>query len=563
MKMLGSKIIMESLLEQGVDTIFGYPGGQIMPLYDALYDYTKSGKIKHILTAHEQGATHAADGYARSKKKPGVVFVTSGPGATNTVTGIATAHMDSIPMVVIAGQVPVSSIGKDAFQEVDIVGITLPIVKHSFALRNTSEIAPAIRDAFIIATSGRPGPVLIDIPKDLTTAEGDYKKADKQFLLNRKKEIETKTQKIDTKKIKEIAELINSAKKPVIYAGGGVSISSASDQLAQLVHKAQIPTSTTLMALGTLPRTDKYSLGMVGMHGSKKANLAFHNSDLIITLGARFSDRVIGNPKTFGKKSKVIHIDIDNSEIDKNIYVDLCLLGDIKEVLVKLLPHIKKANRSEWLSEIDRKAIKTGDYNGLTPNVVFEEIQKYFGKKRSDVIVVTDVGQHQMWTAQKWMFEKPNKLITSGGLGTMGFGMGAAIGAKIANPTKTVILFTGDGSFRMNMNELATVKGEGLDIIVFVLNNSVLGMVRQWQKLFFSKRYSATTLNDVVDYEKLASAFSIYGKDVNSKEELRSELKKVHTKKIPAVFNLRIKKDENVWPMVPPGESIENQVITE
>lgn len=562
MKMLVSKIIIECLVEQGVDTIFGYPGGQNIPIYDALYDYVQKGKIKHILTAHEQGATHAADGYARSSGKPGVVLVTSGPGATNTVTGIATAYIDSIPMIVLTGQVPTNLIGKDAFQEVDIIGCTLPIVKHSFTISNPSEVKDIMRKAFKIATSKRPGPVLIDIPKDITIVESDYKRITKEDKEKLSKEFSKKPS-IDKEKVKEIARLINNSKRPVIYAGGGVSSSGATKELNELVNKASIPTGTTLMALGTLSRESEYSLGIVGMHGGKDANLAFHNSDLIITLGARFSDRVTGNPKTFGRKSKVIQVDIDYSEVDKNIYSDYTIIADVKEFLKLLLPYIKKVKRSSYISEIKSNHIKTGSNKGLAPNTVFKTIMECFKDKKKDVIVATDVGQHQMWTAQKWMFEKPRKFITSGGLGTMGFGLGAAIGAKLANKDKPVILFTGDGSFRMNLNELATVSSLNLPILIFVLDNSVLGMVRQWQKLFFNKRYSETSLSDVIDYESLAKGFMLEASIIKNLSELESEVTRAIKENKARIFRIKISKDENVWPIVPPGDSIENQVITE
>ncbi len=552
MKLTGAKIIMECLLEQGVDTIFGYPGGQIMPLYDALYDYTTDGSIRHILTSHEQGATHAADGYARSTGKVGVCFATSGPGATNTVTGIATANIDSSPLVVITGQVPIASIGKDAFQEVDIVGVTLPIVKHSFACRSVEELAGTIRLAFRIAMSGRPGPVLIDVPKDLMVAKTRYVKEEAV-----KKDPAPPT---DKEKIEKLAEYINNAEKPVIYAGGGVTISNASAELTEFAEKNQIPVATTLMCLGNFNRKNSLSLGMAGMHGEKNANMAVHNCDLLITIGARFSDRVTGNPETFAKHAKVIQIDIDRSEVGKNIGVDYKVIGDVNCILKELMPMVEKNDRKEWNEQVKGWKRDLPEPDTFDHDMIFKVVNDELG---DDVIVATDVGQHQMWTAQKWPFTKPRKLITSGGLGTMGFGLGAAIGAKLANPDERVILFTGDGSFRMNCNELMTVASQDLPIIVFVLKNNTLGMVRQWQKLFFSKRYSATDLPDVVDYEKLCGAFGLNGWEVNSEEDLRKAIKEALDSGKGGVIACDIYIDENVWPIVPPGDSINNQVTEE
>ncbi|MDR0817139.1 MAG: biosynthetic-type acetolactate synthase large subunit [Clostridiales Family XIII bacterium] len=546
MKLTGAKIIMECLLEQGVDTIFGYPGGQIMPLYDALYDYTADGRIKHILTSHEQGATHAADGYARSTGGVGVCFATSGPGATNTVTGIATAHMDSSPMVVITGQVPIASIGRDSFQEVDIVGITLPITKHSFALRHMDEIADSIREAFRIAKSGRPGPVLVDVPKDLLVGVAEYEPAAPLPLYP--------APEVNQGDIKALADLINKSKRPVIYAGGGVSIANASGALTALARKAQIPTGTTLMALGTFDRHDPLSMGMIGMHGEKEANLATHHSDLIITIGARFSDRVTGDTSRFAKDSVIAHIDIDRSEIDKNVPVDFRIIGDVKEVLGALIPLVEQKDRADWLAQVDgyRREVK---YEGMQPHNVIGAIYDSFG---DDTIVATDVGQHQMWTAQRWPFTSPRHFITSGGLGTMGFGLGAAIGAKLANPDKDTILITGDGSFRMNFNELLTVSAQELPIITFVMKNKTLGMVRQWQKLFWDKRYSATDLPDVVDYKRLCDAVGLNGYEVDSIDALRDAIEDARAKGKGAVIACDILTDENVWPIVPPGDAIFN-----
>lgn len=543
---------MECLLEQGVDIIFGYPGGQIMPLYDALYDYTKDGRIRHILTSHEQGATHAADGYARSTGKVGVCFATSGPGATNTVTGMATASIDSSPMVVITGQVPIPSIGKDAFQEVDIVGVSQPITKHNYACRSVDELADIIREAFKIAKSGRPGAVLVDVPKDLMLEVGDYKKAEPLKL-----EPVPKVKKGD---IENIARLINESERPVIYAGGGVGISNASKELTELAEKSHIPVATTLMCLGNLDRANPLSLGMAGMHGEVDSNMAVHHCDLLISIGARFSDRVTGDPGEFAKHAKVIHIDIDLSEIGKNIPVDVTLVGDVKDVLKRLLPHIEKNNRKAWNGEISAWKRKTPDSDNFDPDTIINTVHDVMG---DDVIVATDVGQHQMWTAQKWPFCRPRQFITSGGLGTMGFGLGAAIGAQLGNPKKRVILFTGDGSFRMNLNELITAAKYDLPITVIVMRNSTLGMVRQWQKLFFNKRYSSTNLGDEVHFEKLAEAFDLEGYRVDDKKELHKVLKKALKSDKASVIACDIYIDENVWPIVPPGDAINNQVMEE
>jgi acetolactate synthase, large subunit, biosynthetic type len=543
---------MECLMEQKVDTIFGYPGGQIMPLYDALYDY--QDRIKHILTSHEQGATHAADGYARSTGKVGVCFATSGPGATNTVTGIATAYMDSSPMVVITGQVPINLLGKDSFQEVDIVGITLPITKHSFFCRTVEDLAPAIRKAFKIAASGRPGPVVVDVPKNLMVELGKYEPC---APLEIERTLAPKNMDIIT----EIAEEINRSEKPIIYAGGGVIISEASGELTELAEKANIPVITTLMSMGSFDRRHPLSLGMVGMHGEKEANLAVHHSDLIIAIGARFSDRVTGDASKFAKGAKIIHIDIDPSEFGKNMRYDYCANCDIKSALTALLPYVKQAERSEWKHRISGwKKKKKEIGNKLNSDSIFATLNEVFG---DDVIIATDVGQHQMWTAQKWPFRKPRTFITSGGLGTMGFGLGAAIGAKFGNPDKRVIHISGDGSFRMNMNELATVASQKLPIITVVVKNHTLGMVRQWQKLFFNQRYSSTDLPDVIDYDKLASAFGLKGYLVKDRKSFKEALIEAKDCKSGVIIACEIFIDENVAPIVPPGEAINNQLLTE
>lgn len=543
---------MECLVEQKVDTIFGFPGGQIMPLYDALYDY--QDRIRHVLTSHEQGATHAADGYARSSGKVGVCFATSGPGATNTVTGIATAYMDSSPLVVITGQVPISLIGKDSFQEVDIVGITLPITKHNFFCRTVDELAPSIRRAFEIATHGRPGPVLIDIPKNVMVEMGEYEPYEP-------KKNDCACPPADPAMIKSIADAINDAEKPVLYAGGGVIISDASPELTELAEKAGIPVITTLMSLGAFDRRNPLSLGMVGMHGQKEANMAVHHSDLIIAVGARFSDRVTGDTARFAKGARIIHIDIDPSEFGKNMRYDYCVQCDVKDALRALIPLVNPMERREWNERIASwKRRKKGGTDALNPDNLFETVNEVLG---DDVIVTTDVGQHQMWTAQKWPFRKPRTFISSGGLGTMGFGLGAAIGAQIANPGSRVIHISGDGSFRMNMNELATVSAYKLPIISIVVKNHTLGMVRQWQKLFFNQRYSATDLPDVVEYDKLASAFGLSGCLVKDRTALKKALEAAKEARTGTVIACEINIDENVTPIVPPGEAINNQLLTE
>ncbi|MCI8284911.1 MAG: biosynthetic-type acetolactate synthase large subunit [Firmicutes bacterium] len=551
MNIKGSNIILECLKEQGVDTVFGYPGGQIMPLYDALYDYQDS--IKHILTSHEQGATHAADGYARSTGKVGVAFATSGPGATNTVTGIATAFMDSIPMVVITGQVPVALIGRDSFQEVDITGVTIPVTKHNFFVGNIENLAECIREAFRIAKSGRPGPVLVDVPKDIMTQFYDYEP--QEIVV--KESVENL---FDEDDIESLASKIRKSERPLIYAGGGVIIAGASEKVIRLAEKADIPVVSTLMNLGAIPRNHRLSLGMVGMHGEKEANQAVHNADLLIAIGARFSDRVTGDVSRFASGAEIIHIDIDNSEVDKNVNVDQSLVGDMNLILDKLLPLIGSKKNDEWLAKIDsfRRERNIGEDDFVAENI-FRVIEEVLG---DDIIVATDVGQHQMWTAQYWPFKAPRQNITSGGLGTMGFGLGAAIGAQIANPDKRVIHITGDGSFRMNCNELATVSAQDLPIITILFKNNVLGMVRQWQKLFFEKRYSSTTLPDVIDYVKLAEAFGLGGAKVSTLDGLKKALTGAAANGRGNVITCDIDTNNDVFPIVPPGNAMNDQVVS-
>ncbi len=548
MQMTGAKIVIECLLEQQVEKIFGYPGGTIMPVYDALYDYTD--EIHHVLTAHEQGATHAADGYARSTGNVGVCFATSGPGATNTVTGIATAFLDSIPMVVITGQVPLGMIGKDSFQEVDITGITLPVTKHNIFVSDVKQIAKSIREAFRIAQSGRPGPVLIDIPKDIMFHDCEYEA-----------EIAVEKDTIkpyNEKNLYKVADLIKRAKKPVIYAGGGVIISEAAKELTDFAVKNQIPVLNTLMGLGSFPRDHENSFGMIGMHGSREANLAMSNSDLIIAIGARFSDRVTGNTEKFARKAMVIHIDVDESEISKNIKAHYSCIGDIKDILSKLTPLCDETDRYEWLEEVNNWKRPEKNKNDFIPDNIMKAMAEAIG---DDAIVATEVGQHQMWTAQSWPFKSARTFITSGGLGTMGFGLGAAIGCKVGNPDRPVIHIAGDGSFRMNCNELVTVAAQGLPIITIVVKNNTLGMVRQWQKLFHEKRYSATDLSDVVDYVKLAGAYGIDGREARDLDSLAKHIKEARAENKAMLIVCDMSIDENVFPIVPPGEAISNQIL--
>ena len=543
---------MECLREQGVDTIFGYPGGTIMPVYDALYDYTDT--IRHVLTSHEQGATHAADGYARSTGRVGVAFATSGPGATNTVTGIATAFMDSVPLVVLTGQVPRAQIGKDSFQEVDITGITIPITKHNFFVSRIEDLADIVRSAFRIAMSGRPGPVLIDVPKDIMTQECEYEPQEAVQPEPVKNLYEPET-------VRELADIINRAERPLIYAGGGVICAGASALLTELAEKADIPVVSTLMNLGAFSRKNPLSLGMVGMHGQREANQAVYNSDVLITIGARFSDRVTGDPDRFARGAFIAQIDIDRSEVDKNVKVDLSLVGDMNSILSELIPLVEARKNEPWTEMIDSfRMDKKKDPESFIPENIFKTVADVLGE---DLIVATDVGQHQMWTAQYWPFSQPRHNITSGGLGTMGYGLGAAIGAQIANPDKRVIHVTGDGSFRMNLNELATESAQKLPIITILFKNNVLVMVRQWQKLFFDKRFSSTTLPDVIDYVKLADSFGLNGYRVDNLDALKEALIKSAASERGSVIICDISSGEDVFPMVPPGSAMNDQVFSE
>ena len=552
MKLTGSQLVAEILLEHGVDTVFGYPGGTALNLYDTLYEYRD--KIRHILTAHEQGAAHAADGYSRATGKTGVVFATSGPGATNLVTGIATAFMDSIPMIAITANVPDSLIGRDAFQEICITGVTMPITKHTFFVNKIEDLADAMRNAFRIANSGRKGPVLIDITKDVTAAKIDYKPA-KPMPLN-------PPPVFNKESVQEVAAMINAAERPIVYFGGGVAASKAGPELRQLLETADIPATYTLMAAGILGYDNKRNLGLIGMHGSIAANRAVDRADLIIALGARFSDRVALNPEKFGKKAHKIQVDIDTSEINKNVLVDVGISADIKEFLTALLPLIKKNDHADWVSQSTEWKKKTGDVKSQDAELHPSEfIQSICDMTDKETIYVTDVGQHQMWAAQYLKHEKTEDFITSGGLGTMGFGYGAAIGAQIGCPEKRVIHFTGDGSFHMNLNEACTAVSQDLPIITVIMNNRVLGMVYQWQTSFYGKRYAATTPERKTNFPKLAEAFGAKGFSASNPAEFEEVFKKALQEKGPVWIDCAISREERVLPMIPGGGTIEDMII--
>ena len=547
MQLTGAEIVIECLKEQGVDTVFGYPGGTILNIYDALYKH--SDEIHHILTSHEQGAAHAADGYARATGKVGVCLATSGPGATNLVTGIATAYMDSIPVVAITANVGTNLLGKDSFQEIDIAGVVMPITKHSMIVKDITKLADTIRRAFVIAKSGRPGPVLVDITKDVTalTTEYTYKEAEL---------VAPSTADITEEDMEQAVELINASKRPFIFVGGGAVISGAQKELAEFVHTLHAPVTDSLMGKGAFDGTDELYTGMLGMHGTKTANLGVTKCDLI-TIGARFSDRVIGNASKFAKKAKIIQIDVDAAEINKNIPVDCSIIGDVTEVLKRLNQKIQPKNHKEWLEEIEALKEKYPlKYNqeGLTGPWVIEELYRV---TKGDAIVVTDVGQHQMWAAQYYRFKNPRTLLTSGGLGTMGYGLGAAIGAKFGCPDKVVVNVAGDGCFRMNMNEVATAARNNMPLIEIVINNHVLGMVRQWQTLFYDHRYSNTMLEDKVDFVKFAESMGAVGIRVTKKEEVGPAIEKAIALNTTVVIDCQIDRDDKVFPMVPAGAPIE------
>ena len=547
MQLNGAEILIECLKEQGVDTVFGYPGGAILNVYDELYKH--SDEIRHILTSHEQGASHAADGYARATGKVGVCFATSGPGATNLVTGIATAFMDSIPIVAITCNVGVPLLGKDSFQEIDITGITMPITKYNFIVKDVNDLAKTIRKAFEIAQSGRPGPVLIDIPKDVTGNKAEYEPVKIQPIVKYKKEICMED--VDT-----AVEMIKEAKRPFVFVGGGAVLSDASEELRAFVDKVQCPVCDSLMGKGAFPGTDELYTGMLGMHGTKTSNFGVSECDLLIVIGARFSDRVTGNPNKFASNAKILQFDIDVAEMNKNVIIDEGVVGDIKEVLKVVNEKLPQQEHTEWIKKIQEYKAKyplTYHPESLTGPYVIEEIYK---QTAGDAIIVTEVGQHQMWAAQYYKFTKPRTLLTSGGLGTMGYGLGAAIGAKMGRPDKTVVNIAGDGCFRMNMNEVATAARYNIPVIQVVINNHVLGMVRQWQNLFYGQRYSATVLNDAVDFVKLAEAMGAKAVRATTREEFADAFKFALNAGGPVVIDCQIDSDDKVWPMVVPGAPI-------
>ena len=554
MLLTGAQITIETLIEQGCKVLFGYPGGQVIDLYDALYE--REDRIKHVLTAHEQGACHAADGYARASGQVGVVMATSGPGATNLVTGIATAYLDSIPLVAITGNVPNSLIGRDSFQEVDITGITLPITKHNFIVKNIEDLADTIREAFKIAKSGRPGPVLVDIPKDVQQSKFEYTPHEVVEKIEQRPAKEYK--------IEKAAKMLMEANRPYIYVGGGAITADATEEIIQLANTIDAVIGSTLMGLSVIPGNNERFLGMEGMHGDYASSIAQDEADLILTIGARFSDRATGNVNKYATKAKIIHIDIDRAEVDKNVSVDLGVGGDLKQALNEILKLVKPKENAEWqnrIKELKAFSKKSIDQNmpkdELNPYTLIKEVSKHTS---DDTKIVTDVGQHQMWVAQYYEFKKPRTFITSGGLGTMGFGLGAAIGSAMYTNERTV-LFTGDGSFGMNLNELATVATQNLPIVIILMNNGVLGMVRQWQNLFFDKHYSQTVLERKTDFVKLAEAFGIKGYRISDVSQMKDVIDQAFKEKGPVLVDCYIDKDEFVLPMLPPGGSFED-IIT-
>ena len=569
MKITGSQVVIECLIEQGVDTVFGYPGGNILNIYDALYK--NSGRINHILTAHEQGAAHAADGYARATGRVGVCMATSGPGATNLVTGIATAYMDSSPIVAITCNVPNNLLGKDTFQEIDITGVTMPITKQNFMVRDVKDLAKTIREAFFIAKTGRPGPVLIDILKDVTAAEVEFEPLSKEnerngilienhSNLKRIAEINIPSE----ENIKKVAELINNSERPFIYAGGGIGISGAEKELLELAEKANIPVSESLMARSSFPANHPLCTWMIGMHGTKASNMGVTECDLLISLGSRFSDRVILDSSKFAQSAKVVHIDIDPAEINKNIPAYTSLVGDLKQILNRLIPSVEKKERKEWIEQIQAwkkeypECYDKKPEHSINPKFICECINKIAGE---NTFITTEVGQHQMWTAQFYPFTKPRTFITSGGLGTMGFGTGAAMGVQFADKNNRVVHIAGDGSFRMNCNELATIQHYNLPIVIIVVDNHALGNVRMWQRLFYGKRFSQTTLDFGPDWCKLADAYGIKGYKASNAKEFEKVFKEAFEAKKPAVIDAEVDIDEMVLPMVPGGKPIYDMIM--
>ena len=554
MQLNGSQILIECLKEQGVDTVFGYPGGAILNVYDELYK--NSDKITHILTSHEQGASHAADGYARATGRVGVCFATSGPGATNLVTGIATAYMDSVPIVAVTCNVGVSLLGKDSYQEIDIAGVTMPITKHNFIVKDVNKLAQVVRSAFKIAASGRPGPVLIDITKDVTAAKAEYE-------YKKPEPVERVKDTIKTEDVDKVIDMISKAKKPFVFVGGGAVISGADKELAEFVKKLQAPVTDSLMGKGAFNGTDPLYMGMLGMHGTKAANFGVSECDLLVVVGARFSDRVTGNAKKFATEAKIVQFDIDPAEINKNVKVDASIIGDIKEILKCVNAKLTQQNHDEWVAHVEELAAKyplTYHKDKLTGPYIME---KLYEVTNGDAIITTEVGQHQMWAAQFYKYKEPRQLLTSGGLGTMGYGLGASIGAKWGRRDKTVINIAGDGCFRMNMNEIATATRYNIPIIEVVVNNHVLGMVRQWQTLFYGKRYSSTILQDKVDYVKVSEALGAKAFLVTKREEVDDVLKQAMQEKGPVVICCVLDQDDKVWPMVAPGEAIEKAFTEE
>ena len=549
MMMTGAEIVVACLKEQGVDTVFGYPGGAILNIYDALYKH--ADEIRHILTSHEQGASHAADGYARATGKVGVCMATSGPGATNLVTGIATAYMDSVPMVAITCNVGISLLGKDSFQEIDIAGVAMPITKYSFIVKDVKDLAPTLRRAFSIVRSGRPGPVLVDIVKSATSDVTEYTKENPVIE-------ESSNDRLSEENVQKAIELIQTAKKPMIFVGGGAVISGAQEELKEFAKKVDAPVTDSLMGKGAFDGTDERYVGMLGMHGTKTANLSLMESDLLIVVGSRFSDRVAANPKTFAQNAKIIQIDIDEAEINKNVAVDISLIGDVRKVLTVLNQRLDSLSHTDWMQEVaERKVEVPLNYNHdvLTGPYIIEKLDEI---TNGEAIIATEVGQHQMWAAQYYKYKHPRTLLTSGGLGTMGYGLGAAIGAKTAYPDKVVVNIAGDGCFRMNMNEIATATRSNIPVIELVFNNHVLGMVRQWQTLFYGERYSHTVLNDKVDFVKLAEAMGAKAYRITKKEEVEPILKEAIALGEPVVIDCIIDSDDKVFPMVAPGKNLDD-----